>query len=59
MKNLITKIINLRQEFKTSTGLEIDITTRVFARKVTHINKEYVLWLERRLSNSVVLPSVI
>ena len=49
--------MNIRKEFKTETGKEIDITTRVFAHTVTHINPEYVLWLERRLKNSIVLPS--
>jgi len=49
--------MDIREEFKNTTGLKVDITTRVFAHSVTHINKEYVLWLEKRLENSVILPT--
>lgn len=48
--------MDLRQKFKTDTGLEIDINTPVFAHSVTHINREYVLWLEKQLKNTIVLP---
>jgi len=47
---------DIRKVFKTETGKEIDINTRVFAHSVTHINPEYVLWLEKKLNNSIILP---
>jgi len=42
---------SIRERFKSETGLEIDITTPISAHNVTHVNREYVLWLEKQLES--------
>lgn len=48
--------MDIREEFKASTGLDVDITTSTFTHNVTHVNREYVFWLEKKLSKSIILP---